>query len=358
MRRTLRLKYLNRVGEFRSGNPRYYFRRPGEKKGIAMPDLPQDHPDFLAKWSKLAKEKPQERQRTGSIGAGVEAFLASDKYLNLAKSTRATWRRALESIKEKYAAGPMRDLRSRHIRQDLAKLAPHPANARLKVWRGLCRWWVDAGLIEVDPARDVRRREVPKSDGFTPWTRKDFQTFRDHWPIGTSQRLAFEIMHWTCAAIVDAVRLGPGMVSDGWVVYQRQKSGSYATCPLTDEAPSWAEPDGMLLEAIEAIEDKHMTWLATQGGHSRSTKAAVGWFSRACNDAGLKHLTSHGIRKGRSAIFKENGASPEKRMAWLGHETVAEAQNYSKSADLRRTIQGTKFQQKLEQLPSGSKKTS
>jgi hypothetical protein len=55
--------------------------------------------------------------------------------------------------------------------------------------------------------------------------------------------------------------------------------------------------------------------------------------------------TAHGIRKHRAAVFKENGAASDQRMAILGHETATEAARYSKSADLRRVITGTESSQ-------------
>lgn len=83
-----------------------------------MPDLPKGHPDFLA------------------------AYVAS---------TRASWRRMLDDIDARYGDGRMVDLEPRHVRQDLARLAPIPANNRLKVWRALGRWWYDSGLVEANP---------------------------------------------------------------------------------------------------------------------------------------------------------------------------------------------------------------
>lgn len=143
----------------------------------------------------------------------------------------------LDDIRRQYGAGVLADLEPRHIRLDLAKLDAHPANNRLKVWRALAKWSVSVGLIDTNPAASVQKREAAKSDGFTPWTQNDFQTFRARWQIGTQQRLAFELMHRTCAAIGDMVRLGPGNLSNGWHIYTRQKSGSEATCPWTAPAP-------------------------------------------------------------------------------------------------------------------------
>ena len=70
----------------------------------------------------------------------------------------------------------------------------------------------DAG---VDQARastrwsGSRSRSLPQSEGWPAWTDKDCAKFEKRWPLGTHQRLAYEIMRWTGLRIRDAVRLGP-----------------------------------------------------------------------------------------------------------------------------------------------------
>ena len=328
----VKLKHLNAAGHWPSGNVRFYYRPKGQK-GVALPDLPPDHPDFLTAYARAAGNRVQ--IAPGSIAAGVVAFLASSMYQARSPATRANWRRAAEDIRQRYGVGRLVDLRPQHIRQDLAPRDPHPANNRLKVWRAMGRFWVDAGMIETDPARDVRKRETPDTGGRTAWTRDDVARFRAHWPIGSPQRLAFELLHRTCAAIGDACRLGPADIVDGWLTYQRAKSGSTAVVPM-HTAPDWFEPCDTLARCIAAAAPT-ATFLATQSGAPRSPKAATQWFAAAARAAGVA-ATAHGIRKHRAAVFRENGATQDQRMAILGHESEAEARRYAKSADLRRVI--------------------
>lgn len=345
MRRDLRMRFLNPKGRWPSGNTRYYFRRAGQQ--IPMPDFPPDHPEFLRAYAEATARLggntgPAVTHATGTIGAGIRAFLASDEFLARAASTREVWRRMLEKIETDYGTGRMADLRSRHIRTDLARLDPHPANNRLKVWRALGRWWVDAGLIEDDPAEPVRPRTTPKTSGHTPWTRDDIAAFRERWPYDTPQRLAMELIYWTGTRRSDAVRLGPGMIdASGWLVYTQIKTGGRVALPFTAPAPDWAEPDDHLARAIAARPDKHMTWIVTATGRPRSVKAFGAWFASAARAAGLTGKTAHGLRKLRASVMRENGASTDQRMAWLGHESASEAEDYSESADRRRIISGT-----------------
>jgi integrase len=339
----VRLKGLSQSGHFPSGNPRFYLRRPGEK-ALAMPDLPKSHPGFLAAWlAAMGPQKPgPQKPLTGTIGALAAAYMASAAYQNLAPGTRAYLRLHLEAIRTTWGTARADTLEPRHIRADLASLSPHPANMRLKAWRAMCKWgFAEAALLPANPALQVAKRVTPRSDGFTPWTRDDVARFRAFWPHHTAQRMAFEVLHRTGAAIADACQIGPAMVRDGWLQYRRAKTGSAAVCPMTaDTAPGWFEHDDHLALCV-AAQPRHTVWIVTGQGAAKSRKSASQWFSAACRKAGIDGKTAHGIRKFRAGVFKENGASADQRMAILGHETDAEARRYSAGASLVRTVTGT-----------------
>ncbi|WP_169576936.1 tyrosine-type recombinase/integrase [Sediminimonas qiaohouensis] len=340
------MKGLKPAGRWPSGNVRYYYRYT--TPATPMPDAPKDSPEFLRAYTDAAAGKPTKvrgkiRHRTGTIGAGIRAFLASDAYMARATSTRARWRSFAEEFEEFFATARLADLEPRHIRRYLAQFGPHPANNRLKLWRAMGRWWVDNGLLDADPARDVRKRAAPESDGHTPWTAADATAFRYHWPIGSMQRLAFELLAQTGAAIGDAVTLGPGNLRNGWLTYRRTKSKTLCTVPLfVTPRPAYYPSSEDLRTCIEAA-PKHLTWLSTARGGSRSPKAAGQWFSKAAREAGIEGKTAHGVRKYLATYMAEHGATEAQRMAILGHDTTAQTRDYSKTADARKIIQGTDF---------------
>lgn len=220
-------------------------------------------------------------------------------------------------------------------------MAGSAANNRLKVWRALCRWRVDAGLIEFDPARDVRPRSTPDSDGHSPWIASDVLKFRKKWPVGSPQRLAMELMFHTGAAICDVVKIGPGNIKDGWLSCRRGKSKTMCTCSMTAIWPHYFPRSHDLTACIE-MAPRGLTYLCTPQGHPRSAKSATQWFSEAANTVKLEAgKTAHGIRKHLAVTMTERGATPEQRMAILGHDTTRQTQEYSKSANARRIISGT-----------------
>lgn len=340
-RKGVKLKHLNRVGEWPSGNPRFYFRPKGQK-GVPLPDLEMGHPDFLKAYAEAAglKDAPAVPSDTGSAAAAIDAYLRSEAFTGLAQSSQQVWRRTCIKLREAYGHAPIAGLQPQHIRADLAKFQPVPANNRLKVWRSLCAFCFENGMTPTNPAAEVKPRKVAKTDGHKAWTREDAAQFRRHWPLDTPERVAFEVLYRTCAAIGDAVTLGPPMVKEGWLGYTRKKSKSQAEVPFTrDAAPDWFEWTDDLERALAAQSRRHLSlFICTAFGKPRSYKAAAQWFSAACTKAGLPELSAHGVRKLRASMFRENGASKEARMGILGHETEAEAARYAKSADLRRVI--------------------
>lgn len=344
IRNGVRLKHLSQSGCWPSGNPRWYFKRKGQK-AVPMPDLPKDDESFIQAYVIASGLRPKPEPKTfsmGTIGAGITAYRGSSNFLRLAASSKERWSSRCDDIRERVGRAKLDDLTARHIKKDLARFEGHAANNRLKVWRSLCRFWDQQGMIETNVALQVAMRETEKTDGFTAWTREDFAAFRAYWPVGSKERLAFELMYRTCAAIGDTCHLSRAMLSnDGWLTYQRQKSNSMAISPFFADGPEWFEGTNDLRACLDA-EPAHIVFLTTKYGKSRSPKCASQWFSKAAKEAGLdSNRTAHGIRKGRAAMFKENGAPADKRMAILGHETEGEAIRYSKSADLRRIIEGT-----------------
>lgn len=150
-----------------------------------------------------------------------------------------------------------------------------------------------------------------------------------------------EILHRTAADPVDVVRFGPQLIGkDGYLEYERSKTHETATVPFRN-APIWSEPTDYLERSYKAQVQQHLTYIVTAFGKPRSHKAFSSWFSDACTDAGLPHLSTKGLRKHRSATFKENGASVDQRQAWLGQESEAVDSIYSKSADLRKVLESS-----------------
>ncbi|MGV6848585.1 MAG: tyrosine-type recombinase/integrase [Marinibacterium sp.] len=345
-----RLKGLRRVRQ--DGRLYVYHRATGTR----MPDLPENHPEFLAAYLAAENGAPRQtrgRYRAGTMGALWLNVVRSDRYKALSPAYRAIMRRGAEKILDRGADVPVRQVRTSHITNDLGSLAPHPANERRKVWRLLMGHAVEIGLITDDPSAQVAKRSTPRAKQHPPWTATDIALFRARWAPGSAQRLAFELLYWTGARIGSAVTLGTGMVDrDGWLHYIQSKTDGPVWIPFRRDLPDFVDPADMqhLHTAIAAAPNTHMVWMTTQAGKPRSVKAASSWFAKAALAAGIEGgKSAHGLRVTRAIALAEGGATPHQIGAWTGHESLKEIAHYSKQASRKRLLSGTPPERKFVQ---------
>lgn len=313
---------------------RYVYRRV-QGALIPLPDLPENHPEFLRAYAAagLAKPAPRSRDPQGTIAALCTVYLASQDHHRKAPSTRAVFARVIHKIRAERGTGLLAHLQTAHIRKDVRALTPGAAATRLKAWRSLMKYAVEEGLIETNPAKDVT---APKSVTIShhQWTQDEITAYRKHWPIGSAQRTAMEVIYWTGARCVDAVRLGRQMVKHGWLTYTQQKTGGPASCPVAN-LPTWCIPlQGDLDHFTASLDSGRILWIATSTGAARSVKGLSQFVSAAADTAGLpKNCTAHGLRSARAAALAEIGASTHQIGAWTGHASLSEIAHYTKKAD-------------------------
>ena len=353
----MNLKHLSQSGTFPSGNPRYYMGPKGTKR-IAMPDLREDDPRFVAAWVRaaeahgLADSKPRRLVVAGSLASEIELYKASDHFKVLAAGVQSRRRPVLDEITEKYGHGRIKDLRSEHVEKDLSAFSGHPRNNRRRVWRGLGMWLKDAKRLPHDPTLDVDRAKTAKSEGHEPWSDEDVATFRASWPHGTLERLAFELLYWTGARVSDGIRLGEGNVDrDSWLTFRQAKTGGEVFIPFRRELPEFADCYAADLEmlhmAIDARTERHLTFLSTRQGASRSPKSISQWFAAKARVAGLIGRTAHGLRKSRAIALVEAGAGSPQIGAWTGHESLREIERYIREFNRRKALTRTKMEHKV-----------
>ncbi|WP_343501625.1 tyrosine-type recombinase/integrase [Alloyangia pacifica] len=344
MRRSVRLTGIKVVTK---ANGRRYIYRRVDSRLIPLPNLPENHPDFLKAYQEAGNAPAPQRAGSGTIAALCGAYLDSNEYSSLAASTRAVWRRLMDRIREDRGKALVKDLRADHLRKDIRAFSPGASSMRLKAWRSLMRFAVDEGWITADPSIGLK----PVKGVVTPhrqWTRDEIEKYRQHWQAGTPQRVAFEVIYWTGARCVDAVSLGFQAVgNDGWLRFTQVKTGGPAVAPASCRLPTWAlamvEDHQHFLDAMPR---NRLLWIVTQTGKPRSVKGLSQWMSANASAAGLPHdCTAHGLRKARAAALAESGASTHQIGAWTGHESLSEISHYTKAADRKALLAGPEQEQ-------------
>lgn len=343
-----KLMYINRV-KGRDGKLRLYYRPTGAR----LPDLPENHPDFIAAWhaAHQGAAAPTRRHPTGTLGAAIDTFLRSDRAQGYSRGYRDRLHRNLGDLQSKYGGAQLSALRQHHIDADLSSFTGHPARARLKSWRALFAWCIDARLLRSDPSAGLDRAKVAKSDGWAPWSEADIAAARQRWAIGTAQRAALELTYWTGARMVDVRGLTRGMVRDGVLTYRQRKTGTEAHVPWTS-LPAWAAPLHRDLAILkEAIKGTPFLYLATARGEPRTEKGMSNYMVQIARAAGVDR-SGHGLRKSRLQALAEIGGTAHQLMSWCGHASLSEVEHYTRRADRRRAVMGVEQERNLQNTPN------
>jgi integrase len=333
--------------------------------GIRLPsDIPEQHPDFLKAYlaaegqigSATAPTKRSATPRQGTIGHAWWRFEKSDDFLDLSEGYRDNIKRHGDAIIKRGGAVPVNQVRPHHIRNDMSDLNRNAQRVRLKAWRMFTKWLHSQGDIEEKWALQVDMPSARKPQKHRKWDVRHVTLFRNRWAIGTSQRLAMEIMLFFGCRICDAVRIGPGMViEDGWLRYTQKKTKGLVQVPFDRTLPDFADQEAhrFLKQCIAALPQRHMTWLTTDYGAARSEKGASSWFSAACREANLKdddRRTGHGLRSTCEVRMAEKSATTHQIGAWTGHESLSEIEGYTKEVNSRTLLTADETRTKIVQV--------
>lgn len=205
--------------------------------------------------------------------------------------------------------------------------------AAKKLRKELVRLFAFAELIEMvdrSPMTHVAKIKVSpseRSDGFYPWTEEDIATYRARWPLGTTQRLAMELLLWTDQRKVDTIHLGRQHVRGGKFVIRQSKTGKMLVIDIA--AP--------LASAIAAMPPSDaLCFILTEYGKPFTAKGFGGWFRTQCDAAGLPQCTAHGLRKATLRRMAELEMSNKSMKSVSGHTRDDEINRYIESANQER----------------------
>lgn len=269
-------------------------------------------------------------------------YFKSTEFEQLASSTQRARRLVFEGMLQEptkpnapflFADCPLGRFTSEHAKllRDRKKRFPEAANIRLKALRGLFRWAIDNGKggVTKNPARDVPRLKI-REDGYHTWSAEEREHFERRHPIGTKARLAYALLFYTGQRRSDVVLFGRQHVHHGKLRFTQQKNRRRK--PITLELPILPE----LQKVLEASPVGDLTFLVTQHGRPFAVSGFGNWFRQRCNEAGLPHCTSHGLRKAAATVAAENGATAHELMSIFGWLTLKEAERYTRAAERTR----------------------
>lgn len=253
---------------------------------------------------------PARGPAVGTLSWLIARYLTTAEWSDLAPATRKQRHAVYRTVEETAGNEPVKAIDRRAILagRDRRRDRPHAANNFLKAMRGLFGWALAADYVKADPTLGVKLLSGSNDDeGFHAWTEEELARFEAHWPLGTRQRLAFDLLLYTGLRRGDAVRLGRPHVRGGDFTIRTEKTGMVVVAPILPA----------LAASIAAAPTGELTFIATERGRPFTKESFGTWFGKACRAAGCPG-SAHGLRKAGARRAAEDGATEAQLNALFG----------------------------------------
>ncbi len=288
-----------------------------------------DTKEFWAEYrdalSGSAPTRTRAAPKTNTLAWAIDRYRRSSDWATLAPATRKQRENILKAVETVSGDAKLADISDDDIRDGREDRAatPHSANNFLKAMRGLFAWAVEYKHVKVDPTKGVTMLKGRNDRfGFHTWTEDEVARFEARWPVGTRERLAFDILLYTGLRRGDAVRLGRQHIRGNVIVMRTEKTDEDVIVPVL-------EP---LARSIAAARVGDLTLIVTERGMPFVKESFGNWFGEVCRASGCPG-SAHGLRKAGATRAAENGATDKQLMAMYGWRDSKMATHYTRRAD-------------------------
>ncbi|WP_075996323.1 tyrosine-type recombinase/integrase [Salaquimonas pukyongi] len=287
-------------------------------------DFNKAYQDALGDLEVAAIEPGASKTKSGTLNAAIVAYLSSAAYQNIRDSSKGAKRPIIEKIRTAHGDKRIVLLEPRHVQKLIDGMAdrPHAANRWLSILRQILDHAVLIGMIRRNPAHGIKGYSK-KSAGWRAWTEADIQQFTASHPIGTAERLAFDLLRYTGQRRSDVVKMGWQHVENGRLKFNQSKTGAPVDIRVPPEL--WA--------SINSVPKRNLAFLLTSRGMPFTAAGFGNFFRAACDNAGLKNCSAHGLRKRMAKRLAESGATANQIKAVTGHTSLSEVARYTAAAE-------------------------
>lgn len=316
----------------RRGKWFHYYRRGGKEISLELSGLhPTDSRVFAAYCAEHARWEERAagtaKPRGGSFAWAVSLYQATAEWkTGLEESTKqnrgAIYRRYIKAQGDR----PLTTITRDDIEAALITKGGNAAVNELKALRPVFAHAHKLKFIGADPTFGLKMAR-PKSKGFPTASADDIERFQKRWPIGTRERLIFDLALLTGAARADLAKIGRRHMRDGLLTFERQKTGITAEVPL--------KPD--LLAVIARTPDIAPAFILSEHGKPFTAASLGNLFGDAAREAGIT-ARLHGLRKAFCVYWAEQRATTSQIAAMAGHMSLSEVERYTRAADRKRMV--------------------
>jgi integrase len=329
----------------RHGKRRLRYRRAGYAGGYFKAELGTE--EFRAEYrafeqSKLEDQPISGKWAPGTVGDLVGRYVSVPARLGPSLTTQAKVRRIVDAFRDEHGHRFVADftfeaidtiISRKRVKVTGGKRPEGGIEAARKLRKELMRLFDYAEKIRMRPlgsnpvkhSEKVRVAAGEKSPGYHSWTEAEIAQYRAKHAIGTSARLAMELMLWTGQRRSDAYRLGPADIRDGRFALKQNKTGKDLLIKLV-------EPLEKVIAAVERP-DNAEAFLLTSFGQPYTNAGFGNKMREWCDQAGLPHCTAHGLRKAMMRRMAERGLANRTLKSVSGHSGDDEVSTYTEAAN-------------------------
>jgi site-specific recombinase XerD len=326
-----RKPYLHRY-HTRHGKFYWYVRKPGGRRIRLRADF--GTPDFDAQYEAAINGQPIARGKSRSGHGTLRWLWEQYRGTGLWTVHKASTRRQREIIMDKVLAASGHQLADAIKPGDIVsgrdRRASKPSQAKgfLVCMRAMFRWAVQAGHVKTDPTFGIKNLPKARGEGFPVWTEDDVALYHARWPLGTKERVWIDVLLYTGLRRGDAVTLGRQHVKDGVATLRTEKGQGdvIVSLPILP----------VLARTLAAGPTADLAFICGANGKPLVKESFGNFFREACDKAGVKGKSAHGVRKIAATTCADNGATVTELEAIFGWQGGGMAALYTRAADRKR----------------------
>lgn len=325
-----KLPYLR--SKLRRGRWFHTYRRGDVERSLGVHGLHPADPKVLAAWAAEHarwQEMPPDTEtpEAGTFAWALDLYISgNENWAKYADGTRAARSAIFARYRKTQGARPVKTITGEVVERALYAKGGHGAVNEYKALKPVFEHLRRLGFIRKNPLVGIEL-DKPKIKGFPVADAEDIEAFQKRWPVGTRERLIFDLGLYTGAARTDLAKLGRRNIKGDLLVYERQKSGIIARVPLTAE----------LRAAINRTPDIAPAFILTSAGKPFKATSLGNEFGDAAREAGMASRL-HGLRKAFCIYWAENDATTHQIAAMAGHMSLSEVERYTRAADRERMV--------------------
>lgn len=319
------LKWVHGYRDCR-GRMRYYVRRKGQPR-IALPGLPGSK-TFMDAYARAIAGEEIERPTGRCLSALFESYERSAAFVNLSDGSKNTYRKVLRPIRDRHGERGVADLpddKARKLIEEMGETRPALANLTRAVLRNAFEHAIKLKWRYTNPFAGIQAYRMGTHH---TWTDQQIAAYIARWPLGTRERMAFDLLYYTSQRVGDVAKMRRSDITGDVLYVKQQKTGTELHIQIHPA----------LRRSMNAYGIKGQYLIGRLDGpfSAQSLSRVV---SNAVAGAGLPpECVTHGIRKAVLRQLAERGVSTKVIQSLSGHKTLKEIERYTEKADQGRMV--------------------